>query len=124
MSFLNRLWTRWLLRKPLAATAVYWDRWFYVNRHRRPVRFFLQETLPDRFRHLLMPLRDAVWWVRYRTINRQHVYRVRSLRPGYCGFESFILHINFSLLADYVEIICASRNYTWHRQRRPRWQPW
>jgi len=111
------------LTQPTAATGEVWERIERYHRHRYPVRVFLQKTFPMWVRIRKRRVNDAIWWVRYRTTNRNHVFKVKSLKPGYYDEDRMMLHMNFDLLVQHVEIGLASKNFQWHEDREPQKLP-
>ena len=52
-----------------------------------------------------MRLNDARWWVLYRTTHaKNRKLFIDSLKPGYHDKSDLMLHANFKLLTDFVEI--------------------
>lgn len=72
-----------------------------------PVRYFLLETLPDFLvwskTKITKPWNRLKMFVFYRTLGRFHVVKT-GLAPGYHDKDAIMLHANFSLLVDFVEI--------------------
>jgi hypothetical protein len=100
----------WLLIRPSAATGEFWYRQKRMAMHRHPVRYFAQNTLPvwlsARKRIWIV---EPIWWVRYRTIERNHIINT-GLRPNYHDGDMLLLHANFSILKRHVELGLASKN--------------
>lgn len=48
-------------------------------------------------------LSDMFWWFNHRTFKRFNIVRT-GLKPGYYDKDILMVHANFSLLVDYVEI--------------------
>lgn len=49
------------------------------------------------------------WWILHRTTHRYHIIKT-GLTPDYHDIDTLMLHGNFNLLVDYVEIQLASNN--------------
>jgi hypothetical protein len=113
----------YFLVQPLAATGKVWDRITSMARRRHPIRYFLQETAPLHLWITRRRIRDAIWWVRYRTINRTNFLKIRGLSPGYHDYDYVLLYASFSILVDYAEIGLSSKNYSWHEEHAPKWLP-
>jgi hypothetical protein len=88
-----------------------WVDWDKQMKKKYPVRYFLTDTLPDLWETFGRKTKDKIWWVRYRTINRNHVIKIRSLEPGWMDRDERMLHANFQILVDYVEIELARNEY-------------
>lgn len=72
-----------------------------------PCRFFLLETIPDFLRkvkrRVINPIRNLQYAVFHRTLGRFHMVNTH-LEPGYYDKDTIMLHANFSLLVDLVEV--------------------
>jgi len=55
-------------------------------------------------------LKDIERWIAHRTYDKYHVVKT-DLKPGYYDIDTRILHSNFTLLVDFVEIEKASLQY-------------
>jgi len=117
-------WRKWFsFTMPEAATGEVWDRWERMTKARYPILYFLRKRVPTMVRVKRRQFNDAIWWVRYRTINRNHVMRIRGLKPGYYEPDTKILYTSFTLLREYVERGLACRNFRWYEERIPKWVP-
>lgn len=75
-----------------------------------PIRYFVWDTLPDFWRYrILRKFRDARHWIRYRTTDKYHIVQT-GLKPNYYDPDHRMLHVNFQILKDFVEIELASMN--------------
>ena len=110
----------WLDRKfsinrPEALPWEEWDTWRYNTKAKYPFRYFMSETLPDSVEDVVeffvRPLRDARYWIRYRTVDKYHLVNTK-LEPGYYDTSTIMLHAIMELLRDHVEIGLAWRNWT------------
>lgn len=104
--------------KPYAATGQVWSRWKSIISKRYPILYYLREVLPVQVSIIFSKFNDAVWWVKYRTVQRNHILKIKGLEPGYCDIDRKMLYANFSLLVEYVEVGLSSRNFEWHSKRR------
>jgi hypothetical protein len=122
---LRQVLARWKLRSEISGTLEYWDDWHRETRESFPIRYFLQYDVP-RFwsRWITRPLKDAWWWLRYRTTDRNHILRLDSLGPGYYDEDTMMLHACFQILVDFVEIDLANHNVEWWEKRKPKYLPW
>ncbi len=94
----------WWLDKPVALELHKWEEWDKEISSKHPVRFFLQEKLPELFHcHVKGPLNRWYWAIRHRTTNRYHIIKPRTLEPGWCDERTLILHGAFECLAQYWE---------------------
>lgn len=88
---------------PTAATGEMWDRWRNLAKIRRPIRYFIQQDLTSALNVSTRKAHDCVWWVRYRTTNRNHVLTARTLKPGYFDATTTMLHMAFEILCRFVQ---------------------
>jgi hypothetical protein len=86
--------------EPDAESAFERDLWEYLP-ERKPllVRFYSGA---------IRSLRDLKYWIAHRTWDRYHVARVHGMKPGYADKDYIMLHVNFGLLVDFVEVECAA----------------
>lgn len=89
-------------------TEVYcWEDWHRDNKSKYPVRYFLQETVPDEISYWISRCRQLKNWLRSRTIRRHHILnlcnKANNHEPGYCDVREKILYANFALLAYFLE---------------------
>lgn len=99
----------WYPDQPIAATMDEWAE-FEQQQQLKPVAFFFAETLPDFFRHYFIypykNTRDRI----YEWFFHQPVLMIKSLKAGWHNKDEFMIHANFQILVDYVEIDCANEN--------------
>lgn len=95
---------RWMKYNPPAAgTADEWVDFEVQFKSNAPVRYFLTHKLPYvSWKRVSWKYTNIVDWVRYRIV-RYHVIHT-GLKPGYYELETKMLHANFQLLVDFVEI--------------------
>lgn len=116
------LWERirapFLLETPRAATSEEWQEWEQQNRRDHPFLYWLNWTASTEIKVWRRRLwEDPIWWVRYRTIDRNHVLRVHTVKPGWMEPDGFMLHACFQLLVDHIEIGLGVRNGSWFQER-------
>jgi len=70
------------------------------------IELTLKEKIEDFYWDLSRPFRNALYWIRHRTWDKYHVLQT-GLRPGYQDADVRMLHANFSLLVDHVEVELA-----------------
>jgi hypothetical protein len=51
-------------------------------------------------------------WIRYRTYDRYHIVST-GLEPNYHSIDKLMLHVNFNMLKDFIEVEQAWRTYSW-----------
>ena len=66
----------------------------------------LKEKIENFYWHLSRPFRNALYWIQHRTWDKYHVLQT-GLEPGYQDADVRMLHANFNLLVDHVEIELA-----------------
>lgn len=112
MKYLFKKFNRWLrFNPPGALTSDGWASFDHEFKATAPIRYWFAHQ----FKHIFIyPIsrkyENTQWWIRYRTINRYHTVKTGQ-EPGYSPTDRTILHVNFNLLKDYVEIDAASRAY-------------
>ena len=101
--------------RPRALPWGEWDKWYADTKAKYPFKYFMTETLPDTvedfIEFFLRPIRNARYWVRYRTTDKYHLVDTK-LKPDYYDTSTIMLHANMELLRDHVEISLAWRNWT------------
>jgi hypothetical protein len=124
---LYRRYKRWLGYNPPGALTS--EGWFSFNQEFRteaPIRFWFHRNFKRKF---IYPFKwkyeELSYWIRYRTIEKYHQVKT-GLPPGYAERDNIMLHVNFNLLKDYVEVSQAYRTYwaddipkTWCEQHMP-----
>ena len=84
-----------------------WNDFGEKFRKEAPVRFFIKYAIISRINGLFDRLGRLGWDIRYRTIRRYHLVNTK-LGVGYHEIDQRMLHANFELLVDFVEIECAN----------------
>jgi len=93
--------------------AMAWNGW--TKREERlkrcfPIRWFIWETVPDLWNYKVRNrIHRARNWIRFRTYDRYHLVDT-GLEPNYYDPDHRMLHANFQILVDYVEIELAAMN--------------
>jgi hypothetical protein len=94
--------------------ALTWDAWDKRNERLKrnfPVRWFINETIPDLWRDYVMsPARKVRQFFRYRFKERLHIIEL-DLKPGYYDPDTRLIHGAFQMLVDYVEIQLAAMHH-------------
>ncbi len=76
----------------------------HIIRNITPIRYWLHN---DAASLLIWPWSMRIArvndWIRYRTYNRYHVVKT-GMEPGYVDVTERMLHVNFNMLKDFVEI--------------------
>lgn len=75
------------------------------------------EKLYDIWFDIKKAVKNAERWIAFRTYDKYHVVKT-DLEPGYYDIDTRILHSNFTLLVDFVEIEKASLQYIFASQER------
>ena len=107
-------WARY--NPPGALTTEAWHLFDLEFKEKAPVRYFFHKQLPRTYRPFIRKFDKAVWWLRYRTFDKYHIVKT-ELTPGYYEIETLMLHSNFNMLKDYVEIQLASIQYLFSEDR-------
>lgn len=88
---------------PKSGTPDEWVEFELRFKQEAPARYFLTHTLPmATWKRVSWKYKDVTSWIRYRLV-RYHVVHT-GLEPGYYELETKMLHANFQLLVDFVEI--------------------
>ncbi len=103
---------------PGALSSKGWRLFKKEFRKNAPIRFWIKND----FRHaVILPIKwkkEAIKdWIRYRTYDRYHVIKT-GLKPDYYGVEQQMLHVNFNLLKDFVEVEQAWQHWCWSDERK------
>lgn len=111
-------WMRY--QPPSALSRTGWNSFNAEFKKNAPIRFWLTNDFRRKF---ILPM---VWkyesmynWVSYRTVDRYHVIKT-GLAPGYADKDTQMLHVNFNLLKDFVEVEVAIREY-WGSDETKSW---
>lgn len=102
--------SRWMEYKPPPAlTSRGWKLFNQEFKRAAPIRYWLDNDFRRRF---VLPVKwkydEISAWISYRTINRYHILQT-GLPPGYRDVSTVMLHTNFNLLKDFVEVELAAR---------------
>lgn len=94
---------KWQFPTPSAATHEVWERRERYMRKNHPIVTIFQMTIPRFVRRRIHIVKEFVWAIRHRTINRYDVVKLRSLKPGYHDSDTRMLAACFDLMCVYVE---------------------
>ena len=91
--------------KPPAMTWTGWRKWESEMDQKYPVRYFLQEILPQFFNSKLYILKQRYIWPIVHTLHPKYRYHIvkTGLTPGYYDADIRILHSVFSIFSEFVE---------------------
>lgn len=96
----------------------YFDREFKQN---APIRYYLDRTFPRKF---IYPVKWKIAairaWFRYRIIDVYHTLKT-GLEPGYYLPGTQMLHVNFNLLKDFVEVEVSYNSLAWNETHKSTW---
>ena len=81
----------------------------------------LQEFIEDRIWDIKRVFNDMKYWISHRTYDKYHVVRT-GLPVGYSDFVEKMLHTNFTMLVDFIEVEKAWLNHICHGTPHP--FPW
>ena len=84
-----------------------WNTFETEFRKKAPFRYFIKYFIVRRIGAIFTSFSDFAWAIRYRTVNKYHLVNTK-LNPGYHEIDTRMLHANFELLVDYVELECAN----------------
>lgn len=106
-----KLWMRY--DPPGSMTTKGWRLFDAEYKEKAPIRYWFAHT----FKYsALMPIKwkydNICYWIRYRTFERYHIIDT-GLSPGYYDTRTQILHVNFNILKEFVEVEQAWSRYHW-----------
>lgn len=103
--------------RPRSATSDGWVDWEREFQQNAPIRYMIFEKFPDEvITPVKVRIRHAIDEVGYR-IRRHHILDT-GLEPGYYDKDSLMLHVNFNLLKDFVEVEKASMSRFCHEDKK------
>lgn len=115
----------WSFNSPPAATWDGWDDFKGEFKAKAPVRYFFSKVFPKYFNRPRWAWERVLDWFRYRIV-RYHIVD-SGLEPGYYDSDHLMLHVNFNILKEFVEVEKAwmqactfSGGLTWYM----RWIPY
>ena len=86
------------------------DEWDKENQSKNPVRFFFQETVPEKVSDVYDyfigdPFDKLRWGITYRLFKKHqyHIIRPRTLKPNYCDQDTRIFHAVMECFVGYYE---------------------
>lgn len=103
---------------PYALSAEAWSSFRKEFKQKAPIRYWIHHdfrkkvTLPIKWKY-----EKIIDWFRYRTTDRYHILDT-GLAPGYYELETKVLHVNFNMLKDFVEVETAWKYLIWHDEER------
>jgi len=78
-----------------------------------PIRYWFSREFPHLFVYpVTWKYKRVRDWIRYRTYDKYHVINT-GLAPSYYGVDTQMLHANFNMLKDFVEVEQAICSYWW-----------
>lgn len=128
INVIENLKTKFDLKKPSALTWDEWQEWKKKTKTERPFVFFVKETLPkyydDVVYYTTLPYDTFRNFIRSRITQRWHMVNT-GLKPGYHEISERMLHANFNLLTDFVEVEQAWMQVLWGKDKEERNKfPW
>lgn len=94
---------------PYALSSHAWNLFEREFKAKAPIRFFIKRKLMARVSRLSYKYQSLVHWIDARLFYRYHIVKT-GLNPGYASVDQIILHTNFNLLKDYVEVTVGRHN--------------
>lgn len=112
ISKLYKKYKQWMdYNPPGALTGPGWSSFNKEFRKEAPIRYWFHADFKKIFIYPVKWRYEAITdWIRYRTYDKYHIVKT-GLEPGYQEVDRIMLHTNFNLLKDFVEISKASRSY-------------
>jgi len=116
-NFINKIKSKLDLNRPLALSWDDWTVWHEKTKKEKPFVYFLKITLTkfyhDTIETITWPYNQVRWSIRDYITQRWHVVKT-GLKPGYHEISDRMLHANFNLLVDFVEIEKAWMQILWN----------
>ena len=120
------------IQKPQALPWGEWEQWDRELQSRRPLAFWLTETLPDWLEKpaewLVDPVSNLKYHLRNRFVTKTHYLRT-GLQPGqWHEFDTRLVHGLFTELVNFVEIekahmqVIWGKREDWKKYRAPWWR--
>lgn len=98
---------------PGALSSKGWRLFDKEFKERAPIRHWIKKDFRKTF---ILPIKwkyeSINHWIRYRTYDRYHIVDT-GLKPGYHEIDTLMLHSNFNMLKDFIEVEQAKRSYYW-----------
>lgn len=96
---------------PGALSSKGWSSFNKEFRKNAPVRYYFHRKFKNTFVYPVKRIKDAIkYWIRYRTYDKYHVLDT-GLEPGYYSIDWQMLHVNFNILKEFVEVETALHHY-------------
>ena len=103
----------------VSKSAIDWKIWEKTNKFKYPFKWFLIRTIPEYFFLIKKKYMDEpYWWLRYRFIESYNKINIQSLSPDWHDKNEIMLHANFQLLVDFVEIELAHMNIDYFKKNK------
>lgn len=124
MKTIGEIWKDWKIDKPFALQIGEWDDWNSKTKAKYPVRWFIQETIPDKIHSFYCifyrPINRWYWKFMHRFVPRYryNVVKPRTLKPNYYDPGTLILHSSMECLVDYYEHSIDHVDWTWEEKWR------
>lgn len=99
---------RWMnYYPPKALDMDGWNEFEDIFKREAKVRYFIKYFIVLKIGDFFNAVSLFAWGLRYRFYRKYHLVNTK-LNPGYHEIDTRMLHANFELLVDYVEIECAN----------------
>lgn len=100
-----------------ARSSQEWHDFEVYHKKHNPIRYFLNHEFESIFIWpWSMQISRLIDWVKYRTTKRYHVVNT-GMEPGYADASERMLHVNFNMLKDFVEI---EKAHMWNHGDQPK----
>jgi len=115
--------------KPRALAWGGWTKWEAELKARRPIAYFVAETLPAWLEKpaewTIDPIYDASYYLRNRFVRQTHMVHTDLQKGVWHEYETRILHGMFTELVDFVEVEQAWHTCVWDEKAREKHNmPW
>jgi hypothetical protein len=119
---LRRRFAAWMsFNPPGALSSKSWRLFKNEFKEKAPIRYWLDNDLRMKVLYPIKWKYQAInQWIRYRTYDRYHIVHT-GLKPGYHDVREQMLHVNFNMLKEFVEVEQAWRTFWWDSDIKKTW---
>ncbi len=116
---LYEIYDHWMgYEPPGALSSKGWGSFNKEFRKNAPIRYYFHRKFRNTFVYPIKRVKDNIkYWIRYRTYDKYHVIDT-GLKPGYYSIDWQMLHVNFNILKEFVEVETAWHHYICSDERK------
>lgn len=119
---LRKRFAAWMsFNPPGALSSKGWRLFKNEFKEKAPIRYWLNNDLRMKALYPIKWKYQAINdWIRYRTYDRYHVVNT-GMKPGYHDVREQMLHVNFNMLKEFVEVEQAWQTFWWTSEIEKTW---